>query len=700
MKTIALAGNPNSGKTTLFNALTGANQHVGNYPGVTVEKKTGKIAIDGEAYEVVDLPGTYSLTGYSEDEMVAREFLIKQNPDLVLCVVDASNLERSLNLTIQLIEMGMNVAVALNMVDVAESKGMAIDGFRLSQALGVPVASTVGRKGQGIDNLKIKIKIATTEDRKKPIKVSYTPEIDELIFTIKNEIKDNRLLEDTSLKGCVPFWVALKLIEGDLAVTEVIKKSHDSPIKDNIFARIQVLSSHVESTLSETLEEVISGQRYGVINSIVKSCKQMSLERRKNISDKIDLFLTHRFLGPILLFSLLYFSYQFTFTASEVPVGWLEGLFGMLHDFAAANLPDGLLKSLVVSGIIDGVGGVLGFTPLILFMFLLISLIEDSGYMARMAFLLDRILRMFGVHGNSIISYIVSGGIAGGCAVPGVMAARTLRDKKEKLATMLTVPFMNCGAKLPVFALLIAAFFPAHQGAMMFFITIFSWVVALVVALILRKFIFKGESSPFMMELPPYRMPTFRGLLTHTWQRTWMYVKKAGTFILAASIVIWAMMTFPVLDPAKIDSTDEGVIAQKQLEYSVAGQLGKGLEKVTMPLMGFDWKIGIALIGGAAAKEIIVSTLGTASSLGEVSVDDKEQENQLAERLQKDPNWNPLVAFCLIIFTMFYSPCVATLAVIFSETKSWKITAFAATYSTGLATMLAAICYHVGKLFM
>ncbi len=696
MKKIALAGNPNCGKTTLFNALTGANQRVGNYSGVTVDRISGLVKIGEEKAEVVDLPGTYSLTGFSEDELVARNFLIKENPDVVISVVDASNIERSLNLTLQLIEMGMNVVVALNMIDVAKQKGFNIDAYKLTEALGVPVASTICRKKEGLDNLLRKTAEVIDGKKGKPIKISYSPEIDELIKQTKDDIKKYDLLKDTEFDGCVPFWVALKMIEGDSDVTEALKNTHKSPNKDLVFKRIADLEAHVVHTLGDTLDNIISGQRYGVINALAKTAKELSLEKRRNISDKIDMVLTHKILGPIFLFAFLYFAYEFTFTLSETPVEWLEGAFGWLNNTVSAALPDGLFKSLIVSGIIDGVGGVLGFTPLIMFMFFLIAIIEDSGYMARMAFILDRVLRMFGVHGNSIISYIVGGGIAGGCAVPGVMAARTLRDKKEKLATILTVPFMNCGAKLPVFALLISAFFAEDKGQMMLLLTILSWVFALGIAFLLRKTTLRGEPSPFIMELPPYRLPTLKGLLIHTWQRTWMYVKKAGTLLLPASIVVWALMTFPVLDPSKIESKDEGVIAEMQLEHSIAGRMGKAMEKVTKPLLGFDWKVDIALIGGAAAKEVIVSTLGTAYSIQ--GADEDEGASSLAATLKKDPNWTPYLAFALIIFTMLYFPCIATVAVIQGETKSWKITLFAVTYSTTLATIFAAIVYHVGAL--
>jgi len=420
-----------------------------------------------------------------------------------------------------------------------------------------------------------------------------------------------------------------------------------------------------------------------------------------------------------------------------VPVGWLESVFGWISAGVSAILPDGLLKSLIVSGIIDGVGGVLGFVPLIMFMFFGIAFLEDSGYLARVAFMLDRVFRIFGLHGSSVMAFIVSGGIAGGCAVPGVMATRTLKSPRERLATLLTVPFMNCGAKLPVFALLIAAFFAEYEALIMFMITLGAWAGALLVAKLLRVTVIKGSATPFVMELPPYRMPTFKGLAIHTWERTWQYVKKAGTIILGFSVILWAMMTFPSLPDSKVvefeaqrqallsaapaasvnelESIAEGAElsrealslkerlnrmryqeAETALRYSIAGRIGTALESVSR-LAGFDWRTNIALVGGFAAKEVVVSTLGTAYSLGEV---DPEETMALSEALAKDPGWSPLVALGLIVFTMFYSPCFVSVVCISRESGSWKWGAFAITFNTLLAFGLAVLIYQVGSLIV
>jgi ferrous iron transport protein B len=426
--------------------------------------------------------------------------------------------------------------------------------------------------------------------------------------------------------------------------------------------------------------------------------------------------------------------YHFTFTYSEVPVGLLESLFSWLGSTLSVLLPEGLLKSLIVSGIIDGVGGVLGFVPLIMFMFFGIAILEDSGYLARVAFMLDRVFRIFGLHGSSVMAFIVSGGIAGGCAVPGVMATRTLKSPRERLATLLTVPFMNCGAKLPVFALLIATFFAEYEAAIMFLITLGAWAGALLVAKLLRITVIKGAATPFVMELPPYRMPTFKGLAIHTWERTWQYIKKAGTVILGLSIVLWAMMTFPGLPVSKIQEFEklrqaetnrvpaaiaaelaaaqegaelsgparnlkerlqriDAAEAEAGLRYSIAGRIGGALETVSK-WAGFDWRTNIALVGGFAAKEVVVSTLGTAYSLGEV---DLEETGSLSETLARDPGWSPLVAVGLIVFTMFYSPCFVSVICISRESGSWKWGAFAMAFNTVLAFVLAVLIFQVGS---
>jgi ferrous iron transport protein B len=730
--TVALAGNPNSGKTTLFNELTGARQHVGNYPGVTVEKKEGTYSNKDFQLHIVDLPGTYSLTAYSLEEVVARDFLVNQKPEVVINIVDASNLDRNLYLAVQFLEMGIPVCIALNMIDVAKKRGIEINARKLSALLGVPVVPTIARTGQGKKELMDSAARIVQENTEFfPLKISYGDDVDSAMIEMEKEIEANNFLTDTYPVR----WIALKYMENDEQILEKGRKANPE-LDARLQETVKKVSHHLLDTLDTYPEAMIADQRYGYIKSILKQgvIYQKYDPNRLYSSDRIDKVLTNRFLGPLIMLAILAGLYHVVFSYSEVPVGWLETIFGWIGAGVSAVLPDGLLKSLIVSGIIDGVGGVLGFVPLIMFMFFGIAVLEDSGYLARVAFMLDRVFRMFGLHGSSVMAFIVSGGIAGGCAVPGVMATRTLKSPRERLATLLTVPFMNCGAKLPVFALLIAAFFAKHEALIMFMITLGAWAGALLVAKLLRVTVIKGAATPFVMELPPYRMPTFKGLAIHTWERTWQYVKKAGTIILGFSIILWAMMTFPALPDSRVQalearrqallnaapaasvselkSTPEGAglspeafslkeklngihyrEAETALRYSIAGRIGTALESVSR-WAGFDWRTNIALVGGFAAKEVVVSTLGTAYSLGEV---DPEQTGALSEALAKDPAWSPLAALGLIVFTMFYSPCFVSVVCISRESGSWKWGAFAIAFNTLLAFGLAVFIYQVGS---
>jgi ferrous iron transport protein B len=733
--TVALAGNPNSGKTTLFNELTGARQHVGNYPGVTVEKKEGTYTNKDFQLHIVDLPGTYSLTAYSLEEVVAREFLVNQRPEVVINIVDASNLDRNLYLAVQFLELGIPVCIALNMIDVAKRRGIEINARKLSTLLGVPVIPTVARTGLGKKELMDSAaKIVQENTKFVPLNISYGDDVDSAMIEMEKEIEAHQLLTDTYPVR----WVALKYMENDEQILEK-GRLQNPELAARLEETVKKVSHHMQDTLDTYPEAMIADQRYGYIKSILKQgvIYQKYDPNRLYSSDRIDKVLTNRFIGPLIMLAIIAGLYHLVFTYSEVPVGWLETIFGWISAGVSAILPDGLLKSLIVSGIIDGVGGVLGFVPLIMFMFFGIAFLEDSGYLARVAFMLDRVFRIFGLHGSSVMAFIVSGGIAGGCAVPGVMATRTLKSPRERLATLLTVPFMNCGAKLPVFALLIAAFFARYEALIMFMITLGAWAGALLVAKLLRVTVIKGSATPFVMELPPYRMPTFKGLAIHTWERTWQYIKKAGTIILGFSVILWAMMTFPSLPDSKVvefearrqallnaappasvselENIPEGAElsrealslkekingiyfqeAETALRFSIAGRIGTALESVSR-LAGFDWRTNIALVGGFAAKEVVVSTLGTAYSLGEV---DPEETVALSDALANDPGWSPLVALGLIVFTMFYSPCFVSVVCIARESGSWKWGAFAIAFNTLLAFGLAVLIYQLGSLIV
>ncbi len=711
--TIAIAGIPNSGKTTMFNMLTGALHRVGNYPGVTVEKRQGLIKNCDSTVHAVDLPGTYSLTAYSQEELVARTYLVEERPDVVIDVLNAGSLERNLYLAVQLLELGIPVVLALNMMDEVRRQGRRIDTGRLSGLLGVPVVETVARTGEGRHEL-IEQSRALARQRSgawQPLVISYGPDLDPVLDDMTRLIESKEFLTDRFPAR----WTALKYLERD---RELLKLgSQTEPTHAQLEKKVAAVSDHCLSTLDAEPESIIADYRYGYISALMRQGVISADDGivRRVFSDRLDVVLTHAVAGPAIMVLTFYIMFQVTFKLGELPMAWLGALFGWLGDQATGLLPSGLLQSLVVSGLIDGVGGVLGFVPLIMIMFMIITVLEDSGYMARMAYMLDRVLRIFGLHGCSVMPFIISGGIAGGCAVPGIMAARTLRSPKEKIATLLTAPFMACGAKVPVFILLSAAFFRESAATAMFCITMGGWVAALIVSLLLRKTIIRGDSTPFVMELPPYRLPTLRGICIHTVERVWQYVKKAGTVILAISVLLWAAMTFPQLPQHEVERFDtartaiavessngtaaalrlDNEQAQAGLRYSLAGRAGIALESITS-LAGFDWRTNIALVGGIAAKEVIISTLGTAYSLGAVETEETES---LGERLAGDSAWSPLTAACLMIFVLLYSPCFVALVVMARE-ASWKWAVFSMVFNTVFAFAVVVLVYQVGSRIM
>ncbi len=728
---IALAGNPNAGKTTLFNQLTGARQHVGNYPGITVDRKEGFTQYNGQGITITDLPGTYSMTAYSMEELVARDYLINEKPDIVMNIVDSSNLERNLYLTCQFLELGVPLIIALNMIDVAKDRGIEVKAEKLSKLLGVPVIPIIARTGFGKKELlEAAVSSAVKNQQWNPLDISYGDDLDNTLNDLVTEISNANFMTDSYPAR----YTAIKYLENDEQIIEKGKET-DPDVAARLDQAVAITSEHTQKTLDVFPEALIADHRYGYIKSILLQgvITHAFDTDRLYASDKIDKVLTNRLLGPVIMLLILFGLYQFTFSWSELPVEWLGMFFSWFGGVVESILPDGLLKSMIISGVIDGIGGVLGFVPLIMFMFFGIAILEDSGYLARVAFMMDRIFRSFGLHGSSVMPFIVSGGIAGGCAVPGVMATRTLRSPQERMATLLTVPFMNCGAKIPVLALLIGAFFAEHKAMYMFLFTMLSWVVALFAAKLLRTTVFRGIPTPFVMELPPYRFPTIRGLVIHTWERTYQYIKKAGTVILGISILLWALMTFPGLPEEQIANfeqqrntltesvtptivneihtgsetvSDEAALyteklitidnAQKEaaLLHSVAGQIGGAMEPYSL-LAGFDWRTNIALIGGFAAKEVIVSTLGTAYSMGEV---DAEEPESLGQRLKNDKNWNRVVAISALIFIMFYAPCFITVVCIAKE-SSWKWAFFSMAFNTVFAFAAAIIVYQIGMFF-
>lgn len=717
---IALAGNPNCGKTTLFNAYTGSRQHVGNYPGVTVDRKEGTISVDNTPVTLVDLPGTYSLTAYSQEELVARDELSLGRVDAVIDCADASALERNMLLTVQMMEMGMPVVLACNMMDEARKAGIHIDMQKLSEQLGTPVLPIVARNGEGIREVARAALDLAKKGRKEPLHINYGPELTEAVEALEKRLSEEKILIDRYH----PHWTALKLLEGDTKVQESVREARPD-LAPEILSYCEGIEEKVKAATQATCESVITDARYGYIRGLLAQgvVKQDPGKDRLALSDRLDKILTNRFLGPLIMIGVLYLMFVITFNLGAYPQEWLEDFFAWMGSELGDHMDDGLLKSLICDGIIAGVGGVVSFVPLIAIMFALIAFIEDSGYMARIAYMMDRIFRFFGLHGASVMPYIIAGGIAGGCAIPGVMATRTLRSPKEKLATLLTLPFMCCGAKVPCFLLLIAAFFPKSPALAFFLVLCCGWVGALLMASLLRHTIIRGAGTPFVMELPPYRLPTIFSILMHMWERTWMYLKKAGTIILAISIVIWAAMTFPSLPDsqkapfeekvAALEGQQKGLqedseqykalqdqideanndLAAAQLRYSYGGRIGVDIEPVTKYL-GFTWRTNIALVAGVAAKEAVVSTLGTAYSMGE---QDPEDAAPLGERLKQDPDFTPAVALSLMIFILFYSPCFVSLVVIKSEAGGWRWLFFSMIVDTIFAAILAFIAYNIGR---
>lgn len=684
--TVALAGNPNCGKSTIFNHLTGGRQHVGNYPGVTVEKKEGLIETDRFEITLVDLPGVYSLSAYSDDEIVTRDFILQGKPDAVIHILDASNLERNLYLTTQLMELNVPMVLALNMSDLAQARGKRIDDRKLEALLKMPVVVTVGHRNQGTREL-IDAVVRAHEsagqltDRQA---VDYGLEILEELVKIEGE-----LCRGAVFPGFYPArWVALKLLEGDVSLEKRISSlGAGAAVLDQVLRSRQHLSAH----FADSAEVLVADRRYGFVSGICAEVMAEPAALRVSMTEKIDRVVLGPLLGLPVFALVMYVIFKFTFAFSAPVVGWLEAVLARLSGSVSGLLPEGLLRSLVVDGIISGVGGVLGFFPLVLFMFFAIAFFEDSGYMARAAFVMDRFLSRFGLHGKSFLPLMIA---TNGCAVPGIMATRILESRRDRLITMMVTPFMICGAKLPIFALFIGAFFPPEKGAwLMFLMYGLSIAIAFFSAWLLKKLVFKGQSAHFVMELPPYRLPSLTGLFLKMWERGWLYVRKAGTVIFLFSIVLWATFRFPEAEPPP--GLSPGALAAYQLEHSYAGMAGKWIEPALRPI-GMDGVGGMALLAGLAAKEVVVSTLATAYSIGQ---SDHGTGVTLKERLRRDPFWSPLKALAFLMFCLIYAPCVATLAVFYQETGArikWLL--FLVGWTTSLAWLAAFLVYQTGRI--
>lgn len=741
--TIALAGNPNSGKTTIYNALTGARQHVGNYPGVTVEKKESVITYGNRQLKIIDLPGTYSLTAYSVEEVVARNVIINEKPDVVVDIIDSSNLERNLYLAIQLMELRIPLVFVFNMKDVAQEMGIKIDIKSLSHLFGVPIIETVGSKGNGVNNIIDEaIKAASVSEIKYPI-ITYDKVIEKYVGSVEELIKTH----SQSIENYNTRWLAVKLLEGDKDVMQIVS----SPV---VAEEVKRADMDINKILGDSPETAIASARYGFISGACQECVITTVESRHNMSDAIDSVLVNRVLGIPIFLGLMYLVFQLTFTLGDPFMGWIERFFGFLGDKANELITHDLLRSLIADGIIGGVGGVIVFLPNIIFLFIAIAILEASGYMARVAFIMDKVMHRIGLHGKSFIPFL----IGFGCSVPAIMATRTLDNQRDRILTMLVTPFMSCGARLPIYLLIIPAFFDKNQALVLWVIYLIGIVLGIVIAKILGMTVLKGESAPFVMELPPYRVPTLKGVLIQMWERSWLYLKKAGTIILFVSIVMWALTVFPLFPEEKAAEYENGLLeleqvvksktaelerigyviaddeymqeaesinaklsedelakadeimaeletatlqieeinnklAEAELEYSAAGRIGKFIEPVLAPI-GFDWKIGTALIGAFAAKEVFVAQMGIVYSLGEAAEDSEALRDKLRE------NYSPLVGFAIMVFALLSAPCMATFAIVKRESNSWKWAFFQFFGMTIVAYIVTLIIYQAGRLFM
>ena len=716
---VALVGNPNCGKTTLYNFATGKREHVGNYSGVTVDLKTARVEKDDYTINITDLPGTYSISEYTPEELYVRKHLQEDKPDVVINVVDATNLERNLYLTTQLIDMNIKVIMALNMFDELEKKGDTFDYVHLSRMIGIPIIPTIASKGRGLDEILWKV-IDVYEDKDpilRHIHVNYGNIINQSVDKLKTEIKKHHELVD----NYYPRFACIKLLEGDKTFT---KDFATFPHSSEIIEMSKIESSRLQKEFNEPTETIITNAKYGFIKGALKETYKESETIREKRKWGIDDFLTNRWLGFPLFMLFMWAMFQATFSLGSIPQHWIDLGVGFIAHWVEQLMPIGSLRDLIVNGIIGGIGGVIVFLPNILILFFCISLMEDTGYMARAAFIMDRIMHKIGLHGKSFIPLLMGFG----CNVPAIMATRTLENKKDRLLTMLIIPFMSCSARLPVYILLISAFFPYHQGLVLLSIYGIGVVMSVIMALLFKSIFFAKNDAPFVMELPPYRIPTLRNTSIHMWGKSVQYLTKMGTTILVASILIWALGYFPrqvsysknydssisllqknTLTPDSIKQKGiKALEAERQaehLEKSYIGKMGKALEPVIQPL-GFDWKIGVSILTGLASKEIVIGTMGVLYQ-NDFSVDKSSAD--LHTKLQQQTYtsgpkvgqnvFSPLVAFSLMVFILVYFPCVAVNAAIKRE-SNWKWSLFTMVYTTVLAWFLAFGVYQIGSYIM
>ena len=688
---VALVGNPNCGKTSLFNFASGAHERVGNYSGVTVDAKEGHAEYEGYQFNLVDLPGTYSLSAYSPEELYVRKQIIENTPDVIINVIDASNLERNLYLTTQLVDMNLKIVGALNMFDEFESRGDKLDYDKLGELFGIPLVPTVFKNGRGVDEL-FKTVINVYEGEKsdgknlqRHVHLNHGRYIEHAIDEIKTEIqKDEQIRYKYSTR-----FLSIKLLERDSKIEDFIKTL---PNGKEITATRDKAADYIMMETKEDSETAIMNAKYGIIHGALHEagCEEGTRADTYQLTHVLDSVITNKYVGFPLFFLFLYIMFEVTFTLGQYPMDWIEAGVGALCDFVKTTMPDGPLKAMIADGAIAGVGAVIVFLPQILILYFFISFMEDSGYMARAAFIMDKLMHKMGLHGKSFIPLIMGFG----CNVPAVMATRTIENRRNRLITILVLPLMSCSARLPIYIMIIGTFFAVeYQSLIMISLYAIGVVLAVLMSRLFSKWMIKGDDTPFVMELPPYRFPTAKAIGRHTWEKGKQYLKKMGGIILVASVIVWALGYFP---------HDESLGTQAQQEQSYIGRIGKAIEPVFRP-QGFDWKLDVSLIAGVGAKEIVASTMGVLyaddETVADDTVDNSGKYEVLRQKMEAD-GITPLIAFSYLLFVLIYFPCIATIAAIKGETGSWKWAAFAAGYTTLLAWIVSACVYQIGRLFL
>ena len=683
---IALVGNPNCGKTSLFNVASGANEHVGNYSGVTVDAKAGYFDYKGYRINIYDLPGTYSLSTYTPEELYVRRYLNNEMPDVIVNVVVASNIERNLYLTTELIDMDYSMVVALNMYDELQKSGAKLNYKLLGDMVGVPMIPTVSRTGKGIDELFDTV-IDVYERRNKSVRhvhVSHGPVIEAAVGQIKEMLRTSK----TALKYS-PRYLALKMLEGDKEVIEMLSDNDNIDVLKSLSSKLR---AEVEETLHEDIEQAIANEKYGFISGALQETMQQGKEDERNVTRVIDSLVTNKVVGIPIFLILMFLMFEATFVLGAYPMSWIEYGVSALSTWLHGIMAPGPLKDLLIDGIIGGVGGVIVFLPNILILYLFISLMEDSGYMARAAFIMDKAMHKMGLHGKSFIPLIMGFG----CNVPAIMATRSIESRSSRLITILINPFISCSARLPVYILFIGTFFPAHVGWAFIILYLAGIAVAFITAKLLRKVHFKEDETPFVMELPPYRIPTFKATCRHMWSKAEQYIRKMGGVILVASILVWALSYYPRPD---VEGELTSQQATEQQANSYMGRVGRAISPVLEPL-GFNWKITIALISGTAAKELVVSTLGVLYAGGDDAPEALSETLTQPDPISGTPDFTPLIAASFLIFVSLYVPCIASITAVAKESGSWLWGAFSVIYNTCVAWLCAFIVFQIGSLFI